>query len=188
MPTLRARPSRLLGSASGLRHLRWAREILGTLEVHYEHDARLTQPERDVVLTETVELRAAITELSQHVKAYRDFLERERTRFRGMQRVARFLEATARNDDERSDAVAVAHGFDEAFAAMERREREPRKSALREAITSLRDALDAMDDRFLAAGLPPAFVESLYPELTHTATHVADIHDDDDDATAAASG
>jgi hypothetical protein len=48
---------RLAESASGLRHLRWAREILGTLEVHYEHDARLATAERDLVLAQAVELR-----------------------------------------------------------------------------------------------------------------------------------
>jgi hypothetical protein len=174
---------RLVESASGLRHLRWAREILGALEVHYEHDARLAQDQRDAVLSETVELRATITDLSQHVKAYRDFMERERTRFRGMLRVGAYLTATAHDAEQRADASAVQAGFEEAFASMERREQAPRKQELREAIGRLREALVEMDAR-LANSLSDAFVESLYPPLVPLRTHVADLADDDDDATA----
>jgi hypothetical protein len=172
---------RLSESASGLRHLRWAREILASLEAHFEHDARLDAAERDLVLAESIELRAWITELSAAVKAYRDFLERERTRFRGLQRVGGYLEASARGAEQRADALAVRAGFDEAFAAMEARERIPRKEALRAAVRGIRVALATMDERFLAA-LPPAFVESLYPALIADASRVLDGPDDDDDA------
>ena len=55
---------RLAESASGLRHLRWAREVLATLEMHHEHDGRLTADERDRVLDECVELRAVVNALS----------------------------------------------------------------------------------------------------------------------------
>jgi hypothetical protein len=174
---------RLAESASGLRHLRWAREILATLEVHYEHDGRLATAERDLVLAESMELRALVNALSAAVKPYRDFLERERTRFRAMLRLGLYLEETASGPDERADAEALRAGFDEAFAAMEAREKAPRKEALRAAIGDLRDGLAAMDAR-LGARLPPAFVESLYPALANGGTHVADVPDDDDDATA----
>ena len=172
---------RLVESASGLRHLRWVREILGTLEVHHEHDGRLTTDERDLVLAEIVELRALVVLLSSAVKPYRDFLERERTRFRGMLRVGRYLEETAQGADERAEAEAIRIGFEEAFAAVEARERAPRKKALREAIQRARGGLAAMDGR-LAAKLPAAFVESLYPALAAGGTRVADAGDDDDDA------
>jgi len=175
---------RLSPSASGLRHLRWAREILATLEAHYEHDGRLRQEERDTVLSETVELRAEITRLSAAVKAYRDFLERERTRFRGMVRVARYLVETSPRA-ERAEAEAIQEGFDEAFAAMEARERRPRKEALRAAIAALREALGEMDGR-LAKALSGAFVESLYPALAEGRTRVLDGPDEDDDATGTA--
>jgi hypothetical protein len=173
---------RLAASASGLRHLRWAREILATLEVHYEHDPRLTVKERDLVLAEAVELRAQVTALSAAVKPYRDFLERERTPYRGMLRVGRYLVDTARGADERAEAEAIQAGFEEAFASVEARERLPRKAALREAIRELREALLAMDAR-LAEKLPAAFVESLYPALAAGGTLVADGPDEDDDAT-----
>lgn len=175
---------RLSPSASGLRHLRWAREILATLEAHYEHDGRLRRDHRDAVLSELVELRAQITLLSAAVKGYRDFMERERTRFRGMVRVARYLVETAPGA-ERAEAEAIQEGFDEAFAAMEARERRPRKEALRAAIAALREALGAMDGR-LAKALPAAFVESLYPALAEGGTRVLDGPDEDDDATGTA--
>ncbi len=173
---------RLVESASGLRHLRWAREVLGALEVHFEHDPRLGQHDRDAVLHEMVELRAEIVELSASVKAYRDFLERERTKFRGMMRVGQYLEQTAATPDERADAAAIVAGFGEAFASMEERERLPRKRALREAVVHLRQAVREMDER-LGASLPSTFVDSLYPALSPACTHVADAGDDDDDAT-----
>jgi hypothetical protein len=169
--------------ASGLRHLRWAREVLGTLEAHHEHDPRLRPADRDRVLDEAVKLRALVNDLSAAVKAYRDFLERERTRFRGMLRVGGYLAKTARDDDDRAEAEAIAAGFDEAFAAMEARERLPRKQAVRDAVARLRAGLDAMDARLLAA-LSPAFVESLYPPLAAGGAIVADAGDGDDDAAA----
>jgi hypothetical protein len=171
----------LAPKASGLRHLRWAREILATLEVHYEHNASLSVEERDRVLAAAVDLRGLVNDLSAAVKPYRDFLERERTRFRGMIRVGRFLADTASGAEERADAQAVSAGFTEAFASMEARERAPRKQALREAIARLRAGLDAMNAR-LAADLPAGFVESLYPALAPGGAMVADTPDDDDDA------
>jgi hypothetical protein len=173
---------KLLPEASGLRHLRWAREILATLEVHYEHDPRLSQEQRDLVLSEAMELRALVNELSAAVKPYRDFLERERTRFRGMLRVGRYLVESARTADERAEAEAILAGFTEAFDAMEERDRAPRKEALRAAITRLREGLDAMDER-LSAKLSAAFVASIYPALAAGGAMVADAADDDDDAT-----
>lgn len=175
---------RLLESASGLRHLRWAREILGTLEMHHEHDGRLAPAERDLVLAEIVELRAVISALSAAVKPYRDFLERDRTRSRGMIRVGRYLEQTARGADELAEAEAILDGFTEVFAAFEARERAPRKRALREAIQRTRAALAAMDAR-LGAKLAAAFVDSLYPALTAGGTLVADDGDEDDDSAGA---
>jgi len=176
---------RLVESASGLRHLRWAREILGTLEMHHEHDGRLTPVERDAVLTEIVELRAVINALSAAVKTYRDFLERERTRSRGMIRVARYLEQTARGVDERAEAEAILAGFTEVFAAVDARERAPRKRSLREGIERTRAALAAMDTR-LGVRFPASFLDSLYPALARGGTVVADDGDEDDDAAARA--
>jgi hypothetical protein len=102
---------RLSRRASGLRHLRWSREILATLEAHYEHNPRLTQPEREVVLDEAIKLRALVEALSAAVKPYRDFLERRRVQFRGMQRVGRFLCDGARARAEKSLLPLGAEGL-----------------------------------------------------------------------------
>lgn len=231
---------KLSRSASGLRHLRWAREILATLEAHYEHNPRLTQPEREAVLDEAIKLRAVVTALSAAVKPYRDFLERRRVQFRGMQRVGRFLCEGARVraeksllplgaegllssdrtkksrslaegpqgtaeltreaavamrsigksvpelapiSDELNEAAAILEGFNEAFANIEVRERLPLKTALESSIESLRQALTLLDGR-LSELLAPAFVESLYPNLTRDGSIVADEGDADDDAAA----
>jgi hypothetical protein len=173
--------NRLSPTASGLRHLRWAREILGTLEAHYEHDPRLATAGRDLVLAEAVKLRALVNELSAAVKAYRDFLERERTRLRGMLRVGAYLVKSARGEEEASEAEAIAAGMSDALAALEARDRAPRKRAVREAVTELSAGLAAMDAR-IGASLPQAFVDSLYPDLTADASRVADVEDEDDDA------
>ena len=175
---------RLAAEASGLRHLRWGREILGALEMHFEHNPRLLPAERDAVLEESVTLRARVTELSAAAKPYRDFLERERTRFRGLLRVGEHLVETARERDEEAEAEDIRAGFEAAFAAMEAREVAPRRQALREAKAGLRAALVEMDGR-LRAHLPLAFVESLYPELAAGGMMVADVGDTDDDAAAA---
>ena len=178
--------ARLDRGASGLRHLRWAREVLASLEAHYEHDPLLAQEERELVLKEALELRASIATLSGAVKPYRDFLERRRTQLRGMLRVGAYLKAAATTDEHRGDAEAIAEGFDEAFAHMEARERAPLKAAVRAGVEELHRRLAAMDGR-LVQRLPPAFVESLYPALTRGGTIVVDVGDGDDDAAAAAS-
>jgi hypothetical protein len=175
---------RLAASASGLRHLRWAREVLGSLEAHHEHDGRLLPAQRDLVIEECVKLRALVNELSNAVKAYRDFLERDRTRFRGMLRVGRYLAETAADADDRADAEAICEGFDLAFAAMNAREREPRRLAVRESVARLRGGLAAGDVR-LGGKIGALFVESLYPALTAGGMIVADDGDGDDDAAAA---
>ncbi len=101
---------KLSRSASGLRHLRWAREVLATLSAHYEHNAHLGMPAREAVLAEMVELRASIDSLSAAVKAYRDFLERRRVGFRGMQRVGLYLCEEARKGAEKALAPLGAEG------------------------------------------------------------------------------
>lgn len=175
---------RLDPRASGLRHLRFAREVLATLEAHREHDARLDQEARDVLLEEAVQLRAEIQALSQAVKTYRDFLERTRTTFRGIQRVGKYLVATARDVEEREEAQAIDAGFEEAFANFEAKERAPRKAAVREEVAALRAHLDAMDER-LERALGEGLVASLYPALTADASKVHDDDDDDDDSAGA---
>jgi hypothetical protein len=150
--------------------------------VHYEHNPRVTGAEREVLLNEAMLLERVIHGLSIVVKSYRDFLERERTRFRGMLRVGSFLVATARTDEERAEASAISEGFEQAFAGMEARDRAPRKRALRDSVAGLRRALLDMNGRVTAA-LGEAFTTSLYPALCACDTEIVDGDDNDDDAT-----
>jgi hypothetical protein len=176
------RKRHLLGrEASGLRHLRWAREVVGTLVAHYEHHPSLEDDARAFLLDQSVELRAAVERLSMRVKPYRDFLERKRTAMRGMVRVGRYLVAEAKTAEEKADASLVKDGFDEAFANFDARERLPLKKAVTAAIDELRGYLTAMDAR-IEARLGSAFLQSLYPELDETRSFIVDDGDPDDDA------
>jgi flagellar biosynthesis/type III secretory pathway protein FliH len=172
---------RLAREASGLRHLRWAREVVGTLAAHYEHHPNLDDAARAFVLEESVELRSAVERLSARVKPYRDFLERKRTAMRGMVRVGRFLVAEAKTAEDQAEAKAVRDGLEEAFANFDARERRPLKEDVTRAIDELRDHLEAMDER-VERRLGRRFLESLYPELDPTRSFIVDDGDPDDDA------
>ena len=78
---------KLSRGASGLRHLRWAREIYATLAAHAEA-SEVSEPQRAALSKELTRLDARIQGLSGAVKGYRDFLERERVRYRGAIRAA----------------------------------------------------------------------------------------------------
>ncbi|HVK71648.1 MAG TPA: hypothetical protein VM694_44645 [Polyangium sp.] len=163
---------KLARGASGLRHLRWSREIYATLAAHVEHGGLDAEPKK-ALRKELTRLDNCIQELSGAVKAYRDFLERERVRYRGAIRAATFKHHAS--DKER---------LGDATAAMER-EALPRqrtlKAALELAIAELRAHLSEMDTR-IAGIVSEAFVENLYPPLTKDRSRVADDGDDDDDA------
>jgi len=73
--------------------------------------------------------------------------------------------------------------FQEELATVEEPRRRPLKAAVERAVGECREALSGMDLR-LRAHFSPAFIESLYPELTRGNTVVADEDDEDDDATA----
>lgn len=171
---------RLSRGASGLRHLRWAREVLATLEAHVEHNPTLGDADREALRGEARALAASVQALSGAVKPYRDFLERTRVHYRGRVRVAEHLLRQPGADE------AARARLDEALAAfadMEATQRRPLKAALSEEIDRLREAMAEMDAR-IAERLSAAFVESLYPPLTDGASRVADDGDPDDDATA----
>ncbi|WP_437877639.1 hypothetical protein [Sorangium sp. So ce513] len=185
---------RLSRGASGLRHLRWAREVLATLEAHVEHNPSLADADREALRGEARALAAGVQALSGAVKPYRDFLERTRVRYRGRVRVAEHLVRESGGDDA-DDAGADAAGgaaqaarahLEEArteLAEMEETQRRPLKAALSAEIDRLREAMAQMDTR-LEALISAALVESLYPPLTDGASRVADDGDPDDDATA----
>jgi hypothetical protein len=176
---------RLSERASGLRHLRWSREVLGSIEARYEHDPRRTQADRDLLIAEAVDLRAVIKDLSAAVKAYRDYRERERTTFRGLLRLGKDLVARAPDDDAKAEAEALDAGFREAFANIEASETEPRRQAVRAEVAALRNWITEMEAR-LSSRFGSAFVESLFPDVTAGGNAIIDVEDDDDDATSSA--
>ncbi len=106
--------------ASGLRHLRWAREIYATLAAHAE-GSEMSEPQRMALAKELTRLDARIQGLSGAVKGYRDFLERERVRYRGAIRAALHAGAeAARTALETEPGATIAKRSD---AAPETRER-----------------------------------------------------------------
>jgi hypothetical protein len=167
-------------AASGLRHLRWAREIQASLEAHARGEGLLQAEAREALGEEAARLRELVQKLSGAVKPYRDFLERTRVHFRASQRAARFAVLSGHEPE-----AARLEEVEEAFARMEREQRLPLKAALREVIAELRAWLLAMNER-IRSRIPDAegLLESLYPPLAGAGERVADVEDNDDDATA----
>lgn len=164
-----ARPT-LSRSASGLRHLRWAREVLGTLTALAAHEAHFTEAQLAALRAEVGQVTALVSALSAAVKPYRDFLERARTLTRGKLRAAEIIADPAAREAAERESVTLT---------------EPARStlhaALSAAIDATREGLSAMDERLLSV-FPPGTVVKLYPKLTADATRVMDIGDPDDDA------
>jgi hypothetical protein len=187
----------LAKEASGLRHLRWGRETLASVEAHIEHNPRLEAADREALREEARIVRDLVARLSAAVKAYRDFLERTRVGFRARQRVGSFLVEEARRKfaagidgaesarlaGDQEEAAALLELHKDAYARMEEEQRRPLKAAVRGATTALREGLDQMNAR-LSARIGVAFVKSLYPKLTARGLMVADEDDEDDDASA----
>jgi hypothetical protein len=187
--------------ASGLRHLRWTREILASLEAYAAGEGLIEQVEREALREEAARLRELVQKLSGAVKAYRDFLERTRVGLRGKQRVARFAYDEARrraeawaktsmaNAPELSAAIELSaarlDASKDALARIDAETRRPLKAALRAVITEVRAALEAMNAR-LSASFPVDLLGSLYPPLAQGGTIVAHDEDEDEDDDASA--
>src|SRR5688572_30299383 len=140
--------AKLRAEASGLRHLRWAREILGALEGHLAH-GRLDAGERAAVERASEAWRTAIGTLSAAVKSYRDFLERRRTQLTGARRAGHYWQI---------DRAA-------ALADLDARERAPLKAAVRHAVEALHAAESELAAD-LGARFDAAFLASLYPAIS----------------------
>lgn len=154
---------KLRPDASGLRHLRWAREILGALEAHLEH-GELDERGRVAVAVAAAELGRAIDLLSAAVKLYRDFLERRRSKFRGAVRAGRHW----------------GRDLELRLAELDAHERAPLKAGVRAAVAELHLGLFAVDARLGELG--PELIDSIYPPLAG-GDRVRDDGDRDDDAT-----
>jgi len=174
--------------ASGLRHLRWVREVYATIAAHVEHSDLLNE-HRTALKKELVRLDKQIQHLSSAVKAYRDFLERERVKHRGALRAAHLVDDVVRA--AASDRVnAQAQQIAAATTAFQR-EALPKQRALKAnlelGIAEMRAHLEEMDVR-IASITSEKFVASLYPPLVADRSRVADEPDDDDDASGVENG
>jgi hypothetical protein len=172
--------AKLSRGASGLRHLRWAREIVATLDAHVHHNYLLTPTEIEAIANEATLLKQLLQGMHEAVKPYRDFLETAHVAQRGKARVGFYLHRGA-TPEERGTAAALRNRFDRERATVEQPRRRLLKAALERAIGGLREGLAQMEARLLLQ-FPPDFVDSLYPELTQNRTMVVDEDDDDDDA------
>lgn len=163
-------------AASGLRHLRFAREVaasLVALDVHgdaldLDADTRaLARSLGDAVLAQVAEAR-------EHVKAYRDFKERERVEARALARLRPALGAAARPD--------VVRSLEAREAALE-----ARLLALRASLGAAKAGLRGELERALGAlaATHPELVPLVVPPLSRDRLAVRDDADPDDDAVSA---
>lgn len=173
---------KLARNASGLRHLRWSREVYATLAAHVEH-SDMVHEHRTALKKELVRLDKQIQNLSSNVKAYRDFLERERVKYRGALRAARLVDDAVRTSS--SDRIAAQTTQLTTAETTFRREAGPKqrtlKANLEMAIAEARAHLEEMDIR-VSNLISENFLASLYPPLITDRSRVADEPDDDDDA------
>ncbi len=173
----------LVRNASGLRHLRWAREVLGTLEGLAAHPEHLTNLQRAAILAEVAHVKSLVLTLSSAVKAYRDFLERTRTHSRGKLRAAELLASGAHGlaMGESSVGSRLVDAARAELNGITEPQRRALHAALARAIDEMRAGLVAMDER-LGGCFAPEVVSAMYPPLTADATRVYDDGDPDDDA------
>lgn len=82
---------KLSRSASGVRHLRWAREILATQKAQLEVNKRLTAAQKTALDAEVKRLEPRIVALSAAVVPHREFVENAHVAVRAKQRVANYL-------------------------------------------------------------------------------------------------
>lgn len=174
----------LARSSSGLRHLRWAREVLGTLVGFRSFEAHLSDLQRAALLAEVAHVTAVVGSLSAAVKPYRDYLERTRTLARGKVRAAEHVargEPSFASPPPAAEAEAARAEAHVALSSVIEPERRRLHVALQHAVDEARAGLSAMDER-LARFFSPAFVDALYPPLTADRTRVLDDADPDDDS------
>lgn len=166
-----AGPGRVIArGASGLRHLRWAREVLGTLRgLEALSEGRFGEGQREVLRAEIERVAGLVDGLSAAVKPYRDFMERARTRARGGVRAAVMVGGAEEVAAARGELLAV-----EAKRATLRRE-------LSAAIDGARAGLAEMEGR-LRGAFPAEVVEGVYPPLSPDGARVLDDGDPDDDS------
>lgn len=83
--------TKLSKDASGLRHVRWAREIVATARAHQQNNYLLTPAQKTALDAEIAIVQPLLDELVARVEPYRAFIEHAYVDIRAKQRVADFL-------------------------------------------------------------------------------------------------
>ena len=89
---------KLSRSSSGVRHLRWGREILATMRAQDAVNARLPEAQKTVLQGEITKVAARVDTLAKAVGPYRDFIDSAHVDVRAKQRVANYLCDEAQRD------------------------------------------------------------------------------------------
>lgn len=163
--------------ASGLRHLRFGREVRAGLLAFAAGDPGLGEDQRATLREAASEVEGALERASAAVKAYRDFLERERVHGRAAARLAQWLS---------EEAPGASAAISEAWRAEERaeEERRERKARLADAKAGLRGALERVIARLGGDPGLLARLRAILPPLADGELAVRDVGDEDDDAAA----
>lgn len=82
---------RLRRTASGSRHVRWAREVLATIGAHLTHNDRISEEQRTLLVAEQTNVQTLISTLIAAVGDYSSFLETGFIQIRAELRVANYL-------------------------------------------------------------------------------------------------
>jgi hypothetical protein len=91
---------KLIRSASGQRHSRWASEILESMQAHKAGNYLLKEEQTKALDAEIALLKPHVDTLKAAVKPYRDFIEHAHIGVRGQKRVADYLCDEAQRDAE----------------------------------------------------------------------------------------
>jgi hypothetical protein len=83
--------AKLVRTASGTRHYRWALEIAATLHSHLEYNYLLSETQKQALAAEAPGLDALVQKLQNGVVPYRNFIDTAYIKVRAGQRVADFL-------------------------------------------------------------------------------------------------
>jgi hypothetical protein len=91
---------KLVRSASGQRHGRWALEIIESMQAHKAENYLLKEEQIKALEAETVLLQPRVDTLATAVKPYRDFIDHAHIGVRAKKRVADYLCDEAQRDAE----------------------------------------------------------------------------------------
>lgn len=152
---------KLSKASSGLRHLRWAKQILANIQAHQAHNYLVTPEQQSALTTEVQSLETLVASLGGAVGPYRVFVEEAYAKVRAAQTIGDYLcdeaqrgaQAAVSPRRNQIDEVFKAHGGFPAIFSFK-----PLSRVLR----SGREATEAMARTagILLAGVPKQIVDT----------------------------